>query len=210
MAWMGRNMLDPQELEGRFAIEDGMAYLDSIFTEPSAEARDKIVRVKVLMEALPPREADFVDLYYFRKLKQTDIADLFGVSQPTVCYRLQRATARIQFLLNLPPVQEDVLTADLGVVIKDEIDIRIMVLMWKTTCQSVVAKELNKSQGLVRHRFLRTIKKIREHVAGGKPSEKAKRLTMYVGLFESIEANLNILREVQRPVWENRLTHCLD
>jgi DNA-directed RNA polymerase specialized sigma24 family protein len=149
-------MADPIDIETRFSVEDGMAYMDSIFTEPSEEDLAKIDQIKDVMEQLPPREADFVDLYYFRKLKQTDIARIFGVSQPTVCYRLQRATSRVQFLLQMPKVDKTRLEQAMSF-LPDPLDAEIMVLMWETTCQSEVAKRLGVSQGLVRHRFFRTI-----------------------------------------------------
>ncbi len=156
MAWMGYHMSDPNDIETRFSVEDGMAYMDSVFTEPSNEDLAQIDRIKDVLDQLPPREADFVDLYYFRKLKQTDIARIFGVSQPTVCYRLQRATARVQFLLQLPKVDKSRLEVAMSF-LPDPLDAEIMVLMWETTCQSAVAKRLGVSQGLVRHRFFRTI-----------------------------------------------------
>lgn len=208
MSWSGHHMIDPSDIETRYAIEDGMAYMESIFTEPDEEAKGKIEQVRDIMESLPPREADFVDLYYFRRLKQTDIAALFGVSQPTVCYRLQRATARIQFLLQLPRVEESDLRGDLAGFLADPLDVEIMMLMWTTTCQSVVAKTLGVSQGLVRHRFLRAVKKMREFIEAGEDPEG--RFSLYVRLFEFISANLNILREVQRPAWDTRVTHRLD
>lgn len=195
MAWSG-SMIDPSEIETRFAIEDGMGFMDSIFTEPSEEALGQIEVVKEYLEFLPDLEADFVNLYFFKKLKQTEIAELFSCSQPTVHYRLQRATARIQFLLQLPKVEEDELVRDLINFLADPLDVKIMTGMWKTTCQSEVAKGLGVSQGLVRHRFLRTIKKLKQAIELGGP--ETTRFDLYVQLFEFIAANLNILREVKR------------
>jgi DNA-directed RNA polymerase specialized sigma24 family protein len=189
-------MIDPNEIETRFAIEDGIGFLDSIFTEPTKEMRVQIEVVKEYMEFLPALEADFVDLYFFKKLKQTEIAGLFSVSQPTVHYRLQRATARIQFLLQLPQVEGDSLLTDLTEFLPDPLDVKIMIGMWKSTCQSEVAKGLGVSQGLVRHRFLRTIKKLREAVELGGP--QVEPYGLYIRLFEFISSNLNILREVKR------------
>lgn len=199
MSWSGHYTFEPSDLESRFAIEDGMAYLDSIFTEPSEESKGLIDKVLSIMESLPEREADFVDLYYFRRLKQTDIAGIFGVSQPTVCYRLQRATARIQFLLQRPSVDLEALGLAMWKLLPDRLDAQIMVLMNETTCQSEVAKRLGISQGKVRHRFLRSLAKMR-----GKTGYE-----VYVQLFEFVAANLNILREVQRPAWEGRVSRVL-
>jgi len=198
-AWSGHQMLDPNEIETRFCLEDGMSFMDSIFEEPTDEAQEKVKRVRDVLEDLPPREADFVDLYFFRQLKQTDIARIFGVSQPTVCYRLQRATARIQFLLGLPHIEVFQLEQDLVGFLSDPLDVQIMVLMWKTTCQSEVAKRLGVSQGLVRHRFIRSLRRMHDN----------PKLAQYVALFDRIQENLNILREVQRPVGERLVTHYL-
>lgn len=195
----GHYMIEPASLESRFAIEDGMAFLNSIFTEPSEEAKGKIDQVMQIMEFLPEREADFVDLYYFRRLKQTDIAEIFSVSQPTVCYRLQRATARIQFLLQRPVVDKQELVKMVTGLLNDPLDAQIMILMYETTCQSETAKRLGTSQGKVRHRFLRALAKMRA----------IPELSIYVQLFEFISANLNILREVQRSAGDSRTVHTL-
>jgi DNA-directed RNA polymerase specialized sigma24 family protein len=176
-----------------------MAYMDSIFEDSSEESLRVLGRVQDILENLPPREADFVDLYYFRKLKQTDIAHLFRVSQPTVCYRLQRATARIQFLLELPVLSEDEILESLTDVLDDPLDVEIMLKMYKTTCQSEVAKQLDISQGKVRHRFIRSTNRL-------KNSGNHK---VCVSIFQSISNSLNILREVQRPTSMEKYLHTI-
>lgn len=186
--WSSHHFVDPHGLQSRFSVEDGMAYMDSVSTEPAEDDVRRIERVRKIMEMLPPREADFIDLYYFRGLTQTDIANIFRVSQPTVCYRLQRATARIQFLLELPDMSEDEIREELRKALDDELDVEIMILMFKTTCQSEVAKILRRSQGLVRHRFIRSLERLRDH----------RGLRKVVELYDYIYANLNILREVRR------------
>ena len=193
-------MIDPSEIETRFSVEDGMAYMASIFEEPTEEAQVRLDRVLKIMEDLPPREADFIDLYYFRRLKQTDIAAIFGVSQPTVCYRLQRAAARIHFLSQMPVIEDEVMRGELMDLLHDPQDVEIMVLMKETTCQSEVAKRLGVSQGLVRHRFIRSLGRMR----GVEGFEK------YVTLFNFIASNLNILREVQRPACGTEVMHSID
>lgn len=198
-SWSGHHTIDPSELEGRFSEEDGIAYIDSIFAEPGEDDNDQIDRVRSVVDQLPPREADFIELYYFRRLRQTDIASLFGVSQPTVCYRLARAADRIRFLLNLPHVDEESLNNDLAGFLADPLDVQIMILMWRTTCQSEVAKQLTVSQGLVRHRFLRSLARMRANA----------RLAKYVAVFDYISMNLNILREVQRPAFNDPMIFCV-
>jgi DNA-directed RNA polymerase specialized sigma24 family protein len=197
--WSGYKVVDPSDIENRFSNEQGMGFLDTGTEEISEEGAEQLERVRGVLEQLPPREADFVDLYYFRKLKQTDIATIFGVSQPTVCYRLQRAAARIHFLLALPVLTEDEVEKSVSEVLSDPIDVQIMVLMQRTTCQSEVAKILEVSQGFVRHRFIRSISKLR--TVEGKES--------VVLMFDLIAANLNILREVQRPTWGDKVYRVL-
>lgn len=198
-SWSGHYTIDPSEMEARFANTDGLSYMDSIFTEPTDDDLAQVQQIRQIMEGLPPREADFVELYYFRQLRQTDIAALFGVSQPTVCYRLARAADRIKFLLHRPEVQRDQMVVDLSGFLTDPLDVQIMVLMWETTCQSEVAKRLGVSQGLVRHRFLRSLDSMKSNSKFGK----------YAELFDYISSNLNILREVQRPSWNDDVTHCI-
>ena len=198
--WSGQKVLDPVELEARFSNEDGMAFMDTVVNEEaSEEALLRMERVRAVLDQLPPREADFIDLYYFKQIKQTDIAAIFGVSQPTVCYRLQRAAARIHFLLSLPEVTvtEEALLA--SGVFDDPIDVRILLLMQQTTCQSEVAKQIGVSQGFVRHRFMRSLAKLR--LVDG--------MSGYVTLFDMIAGHLNILREVQRPTWGERVSRVL-
>ena len=195
-------MIDPSDIETRFSNEDAISQMESVFTEPSEESLVKIDRVRGMLDQLPPREADFVDLYFFRHLNQTDIAKIYGVSQPTVCYRLQRATARIQFLLQLPPVTRPELERAMTGFLPDPLDAEIMVLMWETTCQSEVAKRLGVTQGLVRHRFIRAVKRMRDIGSPG--------LKDLATMFDTISENLNILREVKRPSWDGRWTHVID
>lgn len=195
----GYRVMSAQDIENRFSVEDGLAHLDFTIDEHmDAEAEARLAKVKTILDRIPPREADFVDLYYFRQKRQTDIAAIFGVSQPTVCYRLHRAAERIRFLLKLPTFDEVTARPIFESVLKDPIDIEIMFRMYDTTCQSEVAKTMCVSQGFVRHRFIRSISKLRD--AGH---------TDIANLFDIVGANLNILREVQRPFPDTGITRIL-
>jgi DNA-directed RNA polymerase specialized sigma24 family protein len=155
--WSGHKVVDPSELESRFSVEDGLGFLDTASEELSDESSDQLDRVRDILDQLPPCEADFIDLYFFRRRKQTDIPAIFGVSQPTVCYRLQRATARARYLLSLPEVLDGEIKSAMVRVLDDPLDVEVMTLMFETTCQSEVAKRLGISQGKVRHRFIRAL-----------------------------------------------------
>ncbi len=195
--WSGHFVVDPSEMESRYANEDGLAYLGSIFEGASDESQRKIERVRELLDLLPPREADFIDLYFFKRMRQTDIARVFGVSQPTVCYRLVRAAKRLRFLLDAPDISVDDLERDLPTILQDPLDVRIMILMWETTCQSEVALRLGVSQGLVRHRFLRAIEILQK-----------SQYPEYATAFEFVADHLIILREVKR-ISEDRANRCI-
>lgn len=188
---------DPHSLQSSFSNEDSMAHLDSIFTDPTDEDLTKINRIQDFMEDIPAREADFLSLYYFQHMNQTGIAKLFGVSQPTVCYRLQRAAKRIRFLLELPDLPLDVVTEHMLNFFPDPVDAWILIHMWETTCQSEAASRLGITQGKVRHRFMRSLDRL----------AVADKMQTYATVFKNVAANLNILREVQRPEGASPHTH---
>lgn len=181
----GHAFYDPDSV---FSEEDSMSFFGSVLSEPDEDDRKMMEKVRKMLDFLPPVEADFVEMYFFRRIKQTDIASIFGVSQPTVCYRLYRAIDRIKFLLILPKVDVDQMRKDLSKFMDDPMDIDIMMFMYETTCQSESAKRLKVSQGLVRHRFIRSIKKM----------QMDESMQFYGEIFAMIAANLNIMRDVRR------------
>lgn len=201
--WSDCRTIDPSELESRVSIDDSVEFLTQVLSEePSEESVRNLERVREIMTELPPREADFVELYFFSHKTQTDIAEIFKVSQPTVCYRLQRATARIRFVLSLPDVSTDELRQVLIGFLSDPEDVQIMMLMHETTCQSAVAKRLGVTQGKVRHRFMRSTRRMLE----SQNPEMAK----IAQIFQAIAENLNILREVDRPKWDEKIHYVID
>lgn len=180
---------DPHIMESRYSCEDAISQIDSIFTEPDEEQVGQIELIRTFLDKIPPREADFVELYFFKRLRQTTIAEMFKVSQPTICYRLRRAARRLQFLISIPPgITAETIRGRLDGMLKDPLDAEIMALMFETTCQSEVAERLNCSQGMVRHRFIRSLGMI-----SGIPG-----LEDLVKMFMAIAGNLNVLREVKR------------
>ena len=174
-----------------FTMEDTFAGFPTGTEELSPERTLKMDEVRVLLDQLPPREADFIELYFFRRVRQTSIAELYNVSQPTVCYRLQRGAARLRYLFDLPKYDLEEMEADLRGALSDERDIQIMLGMVRTTCQSDVASELGVSQGMVRYRFLKTITKL-EAMSGMDP---------WVQVFKYVSLNLNMLKNTSRARW---------
>ena len=196
-SWGNFLLYDPQDLEKIYSNEDSFSELPSVWDELQEESFEDMGRVKELLELIPPREADFLELYFFKRVKQTSIAEMFNVSQPTVCYRLRRAAARIKFLLDLSPYSVVEMEKDLREFLKDPTDVEIMMGMLRTTCQSDVARELNVTQGFVRHRFFRTLEVL------GKSEKCAK----YVPAFLRVRENFNVLKNNNRAAWNEEIIY---
>ena len=76
-------------------------------------------------------------------------------------YRLHRGIKRIQFLRTIPELDYEQFELDLGSKFSNQ-DREILWKMYETTCQSAIAKQMNLTQGRVRHRFFRSLSKIKE------------------------------------------------
>ena len=198
--WCSHIVLDPSDMERIFSTEDGLSNHPTVSEELSEESKEELERVKGVLEHIPPREADFVELYFFQKLRQTTIAEMFNISQPTVCYRLQRAASRIRYLIEMPTYNVWLMEQDLRGVLTDPKDIEIMLGMVETTCQSEVAKRMGVTQGFVRHRFFRTIDRLK----------KMSGMDTYVEVYEHVSRNLNILKETQRSQWSEPVIYVMN
>jgi hypothetical protein len=197
--------VDPNELANRFAADP---FEEREEEEDEDEDEDDITsilasssyedRIAPLLNRIPEREADLIYLYYIMHKRQADIAEIFGVTQAAISYRLDRGLQRIKFLLSIPPVTEKDLQRDLPKIFK-EIDVSILIGMWATTCQSEVASRLGLTQGRVRHRFFKAVKTLKD------VAEKDSTFVQYHKVFNAISSkNFNILREVKLPQWSNR------
>lgn len=196
--------VDPAELANRFASPE------PLFDEPIEEVDEEKVasilsslhfetQVKPLLDRIPEREADLIDLYFIKKKRQADIAEIFDVTQAAISYRLDRGLQRIKFLLSIPQITEGEMRHHLPFVPLKQIDVDILVGMWKTTCQSEVAMQLGLTQGRVRHRFFGAVKLLEKKAAEDISFEPLFKV------FSSIASkNFNILRAVKLPQWENR------
>jgi len=189
---------DPQYLETRFSNKSRLK--SKRFVRPTFKL--SIDEIRPFLDQIPTREADFLELYFLLGKNQAEIATIFGVCQGTVCHRLKKAVSRIRFLLSLPSVSIRTMERDLSEILNLR-DVRIMMGMFTKTCQSQVAEDLGLSQCYVRHRFLQSLKKIRE-VSGDYP-----RFRKYADAFEDIRGNFNILREIRLPRWQ-RANRVLD
>lgn len=198
---------DPQEIANRFPSrepifddeEESSEDVEETSVEPLFSHDNFENQIKPLLDRIPSREADLIQLYYIQKKRQADIAEIFGVTQAAISYRLDRGLQRIRFLLSIPQIDEDDLRRDLPDVPFKPIDVNILVGMWETTCQSEVANRLGLTQGRVRHRFFGAVKTLSVR------SKVDARFEPYHKVFSSIASKrFNILREVRLPQWANR------
>jgi predicted XRE-type DNA-binding protein len=194
--------IDPAELANRFSSPEEMDDDERAAEEEEVETflvgADYESRIRPLLDRIPQREADLIYLYYIQKKRQADIAEIFGVTQAAISYRLDRGLQRIKFLLSIPQVTEDELRGDLADIFL-AIDVDILVGMWQTTCQSEVATQLGLTQGRVRHRFFKSVSLLKD------AAEKDEKYDPYHRIFSAISSKkFNILREVRLPQWANR------
>lgn len=198
--------VDPSQIAARFSspdddtadLEEAENVADDEGVAAFMSEMDYETRIAPLLDRIPKREADLIYLYFIQKKKQADIAEIFEVTQAAISYRLDRGLQRIKFLLSIPQVTEEELRRDLAKKFED-IDVNILVGMWKTTCQSEVANQLKLTQGRVRHRFFNAVKALEKH------ANDDETFKPYHKIFVSIASKkFNILREVKLPQWAGR------
>jgi len=191
--------VDPAELANRFSTPAKEFEEEEEKVSSTAIPLDYESQIEPLLCRIPEREADLISLYFIQKKRQADIAEIFGVTQAAISYRLDRGLQRIRFLLSIPQVTEEEMREVLPEVPFRPIDVDILIGMWETTCQSEVATRLGLTQGRVRHRFFGAVKTL------GKRAEEDERFVPYSKVFSAIASKkFNILREVRLPQWANR------
>jgi DNA-directed RNA polymerase specialized sigma24 family protein len=164
---------DPNELSTRYSKKgslgtdnssvDDMLDGQTLIEEEDGPADTKTFDLDTIdryLDRIPAREADFIRLYHRDKLKQEQIAKLFGITQAAVSYRLHRGIKRIQFLRTIPELKSEDFEREVAPMFEWQ-DKEILWRMYGTTCQSEIAKQLGLTQARVRHRFFRSLDKIR-------------------------------------------------
>lgn len=195
--------MDTALIDSIFSQEHRMTYETTLPEEREADLPYPVERVYEKIGKLPPIEADMLVLYFFQNKDQSDIGHIFSLTQGDVSYRLKRARQRLKYLLESPDLELDQMRADLEPHMPNEKPgerddyLEIMLGMWETTSQSVVARRMSTTQGRVRYRFMRGLKIL---------SEKAvehPHLDVYVGVFTRISKSYNILNELNSSSKEN-------
>jgi len=238
---------DPSMLSSRFSEKHKIGYdfdfdFDDVIDKSLAreDEEDLILEgqslsfdsVEKYLHRIPAREADLIEKYYLYKMKQEQIAKIFGITQAAVSYRLHRGIKRIQFLRTIPELEQQEFASDLGPHFESQ-DMQILWLMYETTCQSEIAKRMGLTQGRVRHRFFRALDRIRELISDEVRSkhmaiemmrkrgtdeadladaieelsdeiESSKYGKYYTVYFAISDKHFNILHEVSLPQFMNR------
>lgn len=173
-------------------VSEGLDPEEELEYEQDRRVQEQILP---LLNQLPPREADMVQLYFIAHKRQQDIADLFGVSQAAISYSLSRAMQRLRFLIQAPKLTEEEITALLAPHF-ETIDMSILLSYRQTASQSETAKSLNLSQGRVRHRLYKAVARLE------KLNQADPTLNAVTRLFVLLRDSHNILNSVILPQWQ--------
>ena len=185
--------MDSSDIERRFSTEDRLLYFPK--TDP-AEVAERFSSLQPFLARLPKREQDLLFMHFIMKKKQTELGIIFNRTQAAISYRIKKAITRLQFLMDIPNVDERDIRKDLSLIFVDQ-DMDIMVGMFNHTCQTQVARDLDSNQCYIRHRFHKNIRILKQQ------SEYEDVYIKYHDLFSKIRDNTNILREVKLSRWDN-------
>lgn len=205
---------DPNDISSRFSNSDKLGYsetdyeigdvIDSHLTLEE-ESDDQIKQlhfdaIEPYLKRIPEREADLIQLYHQDKMKQEQIAKLFGITQAAVSYRLHRGIKRIRFLRTIPELEKDEFEEDFKDKFNEQ-DRQILWLMYETTCQSEIAKQLNLTQGRVRHRFFRSLDKIKGFIE--EESKECRYILQMKAKIEEVYWTEEAIRDEEAQVVKN-------
>lgn len=210
-------LLCPADLEKFTGEDDAFKELGSyVYSEDDSLAES----VKAAFEKLPDREYDMMDMYYNKGMHQEDIGKYFNVSQGDVSYHIKRGLRRIKFYLEFPEIDVEKMKADLALILpkdtprsnkrnanknrSNDLYLKIMVGMYTTSCQTLVAKELGIHQGGVRYRFIKAVEIITAYC------EENPEYEVYKKAFTMLMGNHNILRELKtQERWKHKFIDTL-
>lgn|GEM_PF-3185164 len=149
---------------------------------------------------IPEREVDLIEMYFQQKKRQIEIARFFSISQGAVSHRLTRAYERLQFLRDMPKVDDLILIKRLKEVLP-AMDAEITFYMIRTTCQTETADIINKrvknkylTQVKVRHKFKRSVNILKKKALEDQKYILVASLADYIN-----EKGLYMLHEVKLP-----------
>ena len=157
---------------------------DALIDLYTSQGKKKILE---LMRHLDPLDMRVVSLH-LQGASQKEVADLVGVSQPSVSYRLSCVVERLKFLIDFPEINHETMREVLSKHLKDPLDVSILIGFVQTTSQSIAAHRLGISQGMARHRIQRALK-----ILSAIKSPDSDLVIPYIKAIQMAQNNLNIL-----------------
>lgn len=103
-----------------------------------------------LLDQIPPREADIVELIVLRGKNQRDVAEVLEMTQGGVSYALHRACYRLMYLARKPKLTVDEVRELLRPILTPK-QLQVITTLWDNPSQSSAGRLLGWSQGWVRH-----------------------------------------------------------
>lgn len=144
------------------------------------------------LSQLPPVEQDVMRLSSVHGKSQIQIAQIMGVSQPTINYRIKHAKIRLQFLESLPAITSEEVRHVMGRLGAKPKMVETMLLYLDCRSQSEVARRTSRSQGAVRHWLVQTDKLLK---SDRNPDEIHKRVRVACQL---VIAKPNLFNDAQK------------
>lgn len=148
---------------------------------------------------LPEVEQRIIEYFYYKRMSQKEIADIFGMTQGAVSSRLKRARKRMLYFEEFKAYHwENTFDEDLGSIF-GPLDMEVLRHMAKTGGQTQTALVLNglfnlqgemkMNQVKIRYRFERCLKKL----------SKQENLLKYYNFFRLVKKNTYTNHEIKLP-----------
>lgn len=145
-------------------------------------------KIKSLLDRIPPLERDILELYFFAKKREAQIARMLGLSQQAVSHRMYAAFRRIVFMAAHPDVAPEKMRQDLVVIIVNPRTVDVLCDWAVTSSQTATAQRLSLP-----------LQRIGEHVKGGMKIlrvQTSESGVFYAEYFGRLLKHRNIYREV--------------
>jgi len=130
------------------------------WNEVQASGKGVEIDPETFLSYLPELEQEIFFLVFVRGKRQTDVAELLGVSQPTVSYRSSRILDKLAYLLVLMSVDVKSLVADLDFLKLREQEILMDLL--ELVNQEMTGRRHGVGQSSVKWIFLKTLRRLRK------------------------------------------------
>lgn len=116
-------------------------------TEVTSIPWDEVVP---LLDLIPPREADVVELIVLLGKNQKDVAEVLGLTQGGVSYALHRAVYRLHYLARKPKITREEVENHLRPILTPR-QLAVIAEGWDNPSQSSIGARLDHGQGWVNH-----------------------------------------------------------